>query len=82
MQHFQVQTSQTLTLGDMAKKVHRPVVYLHGVMARFELPQSGEGDYPSPYQAFLRTLLTGRIHGEVRQEAPLVKAALHWAKSC
>ncbi|MES2469428.1 MAG: hypothetical protein V4675_19135 [Verrucomicrobiota bacterium] len=24
--------------------------------------------------------LTGRIHGEVRQEAPLVKAALKWAK--
>jgi hypothetical protein len=171
-----------ITLGDLSKALHRPVVYLHGVMARFELPLPGEGGYPAPYQAFLRTLvylramnvsedslrelwgmekkllqllhadsagsptwfldaccqtthprrrlllsnydmgvelgsrslqpglnfeaspaelfpgkemgedamlllgkvqsLTRRIHGEVRQEAPLVKAALHWAKSC
>jgi hypothetical protein len=171
-----------ITLGDLSKALHRPVVYLHGVMARFELPLPGEGAYPAPYQAFLRILvylramnvsedslrelwgmekkllqllhadsagsptwfldacgqtshprrrlllsnydmgaelgsrslqpglnfaaspaelfpgkemgedalmllgkvqsLTRRIHGEVQQEAPMVRAALHWAKSC
>jgi hypothetical protein len=49
------------TLGDIATDLHRPVVYLHGLMTRFELPLPGAGDYPASYQAFLGRLVYLRV---------------------
>jgi len=50
-----------ITLGDMAKDLHRPVVYLHGLMARFDLPPCDAGRYPAAYHALLRTLVHLRV---------------------
>jgi hypothetical protein len=49
------------TLGNIARDLRRPVVYLHGVMARIELPLAGTGDDPAAYQAFLGRLVYLRI---------------------
>ncbi len=49
------------TLGDIARGLHRSVFCLHGLMARFELPLPGAGDYPASYQAFLGRLVYLRV---------------------
>ena len=49
------------TLGDMAKALNRPVVYLRGLQTRFELPVFGEVGYPDAYCAFLKTVVFLRM---------------------
>ena len=49
------------TLGDMAKALNRPAVYLHGLQARFELPVREGAGYSDAYLAFLRTVVLLRV---------------------
>ena len=43
------------SLGDMAKDLNRPAVYLRGLQARFELPAFEGAAYPDAYLSLLRT---------------------------
>lgn len=52
-----------MTLGEMAKALNRPVVYLNGLQRRFELPVREGAAYSSAYFAFLRKLVLLRILG-------------------
>ena len=45
------------TLGDMAKALNRPAVYLSGLQARFELPLLEGAAYSDAYLAFIRTVV-------------------------
>lgn len=45
------------TLGDMAKTLNRPAVYLSGLQTRFELPAFEGAAYSDAYLAFLRGLI-------------------------
>jgi len=49
------------TLGDMAKSLNRPAVYLHGLQTRFELPAFVGAGYSDAYLAFLRTIVFLRM---------------------
>jgi hypothetical protein len=49
------------TLGDIAKSLNRPAVYVHKLQARFELPVCKDSGYTNAYLEFLRTLLFLRI---------------------
>lgn len=49
------------TLGDMAKALNRSPVYLHGLMARFDLPVMKNKDYSDAYLAFLRVVVFLRV---------------------
>jgi hypothetical protein len=49
------------TLGDMAKALNRPAVYLHGLQSRFELPVSEGAAYSDAYLAFLRAVVFLRM---------------------
>lgn len=49
------------TLGDMAKALNRPAVYLHGLQARFELPAFERAGYSDAYLAFLRAVVFLRM---------------------
>ena len=48
-------------LGDMAKTLNRPVVYLHGLQSRFELPVLERTAYSDAYLAFLRAVVSLRM---------------------
>ena len=48
-------------LGDMAKSLNRPAVYLCGVQGRFELPEFKGAGYSDAYLAFLRTVIFLRM---------------------
>jgi hypothetical protein len=50
------------TLGEMAKALNRPAVYLHELQARFDLPVF-EAGYTNAYLAFLRTIFFLRTLG-------------------
>jgi len=50
-------------LGDMAKTLNRPVVYLHGLQSRFELPVLEGAAYSDAYLAFLRSVVFLRMLG-------------------
>jgi hypothetical protein len=45
------------TLGDLAKALNRPTVYLTGLQARFELPVLPGSGYAAAYLAFLKGLV-------------------------
>ena len=51
------------TLGDMAKVLNRPAVYLRGLQTRFILPVLEGATYPDSYLAFLRTIVFLRTFG-------------------
>jgi hypothetical protein len=52
-----------LTLGDLARTLNRPAVYLAGLQARFELPVLEGPAYGKAYSAFLQTLVFLRTLG-------------------
>ena len=52
-----------MTLGEMAKALNRPAVYLTGLQRRFELPVLEGAAYSYAYFGFLRTLVHLRILG-------------------
>ena len=45
------------TLGDLAKALNRPTVYLTGLQARFELPVLPGSGYAAAYLAFLKGIV-------------------------
>jgi hypothetical protein len=49
------------SLGDMAKALNRPAVYLRGLQSRFELATFAGPAYPAAYLAFLRTVVFLRV---------------------
>lgn len=49
------------TLANIAKALNRPVVVLHGLQTRFELPAGKGASYSDAYFAFLRTIVYLRI---------------------
>ncbi len=49
------------TLGDIAKALNRPAVYLHGLQSRFELPVLDRSAYSDAYLAFLRAVVFLRM---------------------
>ena len=49
------------TLADIAKALNRPVVVLHGLQTRFELPAGKGASYSDAYFTFLRTIVYLRI---------------------
>jgi hypothetical protein len=49
------------SLGDMAKVLNRPAVYVRGLQTRFELPVFGGAGYSEAYFAFLRTVVFLRM---------------------
>ena len=49
------------TLGEMAKALNRPAVYLHGLQSRFELPVWEGAVYSDAYLAFLRAVIFLRM---------------------
>lgn len=51
------------TLGDMAKALNQPVVWLTGIQKRFELPAFEGADYPDAHLAFLHTVTHLRLFG-------------------
>jgi hypothetical protein len=48
-------------MGEIAKELNRPVVYLRGLQTRFELPVFGDGRYPDAYATFLKTVVFLRM---------------------
>ncbi len=50
-------------LAEMARRLHRPAVYLRSLQTRFELPVLDGAGYSDAYLAFLRTLIHLRILG-------------------
>ncbi len=52
-----------MTLGEMAKALNRPVVYLAGIQRRFELPVFEGAGYSAAYFALLRLLVHLRVLG-------------------
>jgi len=52
-----------MTLGEMAKALNRPVLYVHGLQERFELPVLADGGYAPAYLACLRRIVLLRILG-------------------
>ena len=52
-----------LTLGDLAKTLNRPAVYLAGLQSRFELPELEGPAYNKAYFAFLQTVVFLRTFG-------------------
>jgi hypothetical protein len=49
--------SGKMTLGDMAKALNRPAVYLNHLQRRFELPMREGAGYSTAYFAFLRKIV-------------------------
>lgn len=49
------------TLGDVAKELNRPIVYLRGLQSRFELPVIEGAGYSPAYQSFLKLLVHLRV---------------------
>lgn len=45
------------TMGDLAKTLNRPTVYLSGLQARFELPAYSGAGYSDAYLAFLKGIV-------------------------
>ncbi|MBI3879457.1 MAG: hypothetical protein HY301_05260 [Verrucomicrobia bacterium] len=45
------------TLGDLAKALNRPAVWVRGMQGRFELPVVEGAGYSAAYLAFLRTVI-------------------------
>lgn len=52
-----------MTLGEMAKALNRPVLYLHGLQERFELPVLAGVGYTPAYLACLRRIVLLRVLG-------------------
>lgn len=50
-----------MTLGEMAKELNRPAVYLSGLQKRFDLPVLEGAGYSSAYFAFLRKIVHLRM---------------------
>lgn len=48
------------TLGDLAKALNRPAVYLTGLQARFELPAVSGAGYSEAYLTFLKGIVSLR----------------------
>ncbi len=53
-------TTPTLTLGDLASALNRPVVIITSLQHRFELPSLAASGYSSAYLTFLRALVSLR----------------------
>lgn len=51
------------TLAEIAKALNRPVVYLSGLQARFEVPVLEGAGYSGAYLAFLRVIVHLRTLG-------------------
>jgi len=51
------------TFSELAKALNRPVVYLSGLQARFELPVLEGAGYSDAYQTFLQTVVHLRTLG-------------------